>query len=94
MSTYYVTCHTPDNFDADRRLQGLGGHRNGAGWWHSIDVIIHMIKNQNETFFTNPPTGVGSLVVVRTAASGREYLKTRDDGLLGNNLLRLPHCPR
>lgn len=94
MSTYYVTCHTPDNFDLDRRLQGLGGNRNGAWWWHSIDVIIHLIKNEGATFYTQPPYGQGDLVVVRETSTGREYLKTLGDGLLPNNLLSLPVCPR
>ena len=93
MSTYYVTCHTPDNFDLDRRLQGLGGHRNGQGWWYSIDVIVQLIERENQTFFTDPPSGTGRLVVVRETATGKKYLKTLADGVYENNLLSLKHCP-
>lgn len=95
MATYYVTCHSPDNYDLDRRLQGLGGHRNGLSWWHSIDVIVHMIDNQGETFFTDPVYGDGDLVVTRVhPVSGRKYLKTLGDGQTPNNLLSLPICPQ
>lgn len=94
MSTYYVTCHTPDNLDLDRRIQGLGGSHDGSPWWHSIDVIIHMIDMQGETFFTKPLIGEGSLVVTRTKPNGRKYLTTLADNSYTNNLLSLPHCPQ
>lgn len=72
-----------------------GGHKDGNPWWHSIDVIIHLIDNQRETFFTQPPTGIGDLVVTRIhPSSGRKYLKTLGDGIAPNNLLALPRCPQ
>jgi hypothetical protein len=86
--TYYATCHTPDNFDLDRRIQGLGG----AGWWWNIDTIITMI-DQGHVFYTSPPNGVGRKIIVAVhPTSRRRYLKTEADGFVPNNILALPLC--
>lgn len=88
MSTYYATCHTPDNYDADRRIQGLGGPVMG---WLTIDTIITMI-DQGHTFYTSPPFGNGQLIVTATR-NNRRYLKTVADYIEPNNILSLPRCP-
>lgn len=90
MATYFATCHTPDNFDLDRRIQGLGG----TFWWWNIDTIIHMIEYQGHQFYTQPPFGLPALIVVRQHGNGRKYLTTVGDGFPPNNILRLPICPR
>ncbi len=91
MYTYYATCHTPDNIDLDRRIQGLGGPVMG---WLAIDVIIDMI-NQGHKFYTRPPYGTGQLIIVAThPRTGRRYLKTVADGVEPNNILSLPRCPQ
>ncbi len=87
MATYYATCHSPDNSDTDRRIQGLGG----AGWWWSIDTIIYMIDS-GHVFYTSPPIGTGKKIVTRTHANGRRYLTTEGDGFPPNNILNLPKC--
>lgn len=90
MATYYATCHTPDNFDADRRIQGLGG----AGWWYTIDQIITML-DQGHLFYTRPQFALDQQIITAIhPTSRRRYIKTVADGLVPNNILSLPHCTR
>lgn len=89
--TFQVTCHTPDDADRDRRMQGIGGP-SGGGWYLSIDQIIHNIENKGEKFWTVAPTGKSVWVYVRTTPNGRKYITTDADGVEPNNLLALPHC--
>ena len=91
MYTYFVTCHTPDNFDLDRRIQGLGGPVMG---WLSIDAVINMI-DQGHNFYTQPTYGNGQLIVTAVhPRNGRRYLKTVADDAEPNNILSLPPCPQ
>lgn len=92
MTTYRADCHTPDNSDADRRMQGLGGTV-PQGWWFGIDTIIRMI-GEGHTFYTMVNGNVALIVVAKHPTSGRLYLKTQADNYPYNNLLYLPHCPR
>ncbi|MBX7536410.1 DUF3892 domain-containing protein [Qipengyuania sp. GH1] len=88
MTTYYVTCHTPDNADLDRRIQGLGG----SFGWLAIDQIINLIKN-GAIFFTAPPLAVNRrIIVAQHPRTYRLYLKTDADGVEPNNILALPRC--
>ena len=88
MSSFQVTCHTPDNLDADRRIQGLGGP-----WgWYDIDTIIAMIESQLHNFWVTV-YGVPTDVVVRQhGIFGKKYLTTVADGFPPNNLLNLRVC--
>lgn len=90
MTTFYATCHKPDNFDLDRRIQGLGGN-----WGYTaIDTIIYMIDVLGHTFYTRPPFGNGQLIITAVhPQSRRKYLKTVADGIAPNNILALPRCP-
>ena len=92
MTTFRADCHTPDNADTDRRLQGLGG-TTPVAWWYGIDTIIAMI-GRGDTFYTMVNNQVALIVVERHPVSGRLYLKTQPDHYPQNNLLHLPHCPR
>lgn len=87
MADLQATCHTPDNADADRRLQGLGG----VGWKHSIDEIIRNIDNRTNTYWTRV-NGVRANIEVKQRPNGRRYIKTTADGYEPNNLLALPRC--
>ena len=88
MAIYYATCHTPDNGDTDRRIQGLGG----AFGWLGTDRIIEMI-NYGHNFFTSPVSGVGrKIIVAQHPSTRRYYLKTEADGVEPNNILALPPC--
>lgn len=96
MSDYFVYCHTPDNNDPDRRIQGLGffGAPNGTvAQWLPIDTIIAFI-DAGHRFFVRV-RDVQTQVVVRQHAHYpyRRYLTTIADGYPPNNLLNLPHCP-
>jgi hypothetical protein len=88
--SFQVTCHTPDNQDRDRRIQGLGGP-GGGGWYLAIDTLIAGIEAGTFRLWTKD--AVGSVVSIIVASrNGRKYLKTESDGLEPNNLLALPHC--
>ncbi|WP_366510230.1 DUF3892 domain-containing protein [uncultured Sphingomonas sp.] len=91
MTTYRADCHSPDNLDLDRRIQGLGGTSPSA-WWFGIDTIIAMIS-QEHVFYTMVRGQVALIVVKQHPVSRRKYLATAADGLLENNLLNLPRCP-
>jgi hypothetical protein len=98
MAIYRVTCHTPDNADADRRIQGLGGVGPiGHGiappprWWHDIDTIFGMIWDGDRLYVSVAGQNVD--VVVRRHPHSRLYfLTTEGDDFPPNNLLKLPLC--
>lgn len=88
---FQVTCHTPDNADPDRRLQGLGGPKLG-GWWDNIDTLIRDIEAGKYDLWTTTPHGEAVWVYVRQTDAGRKFLTTQADGREPNNLLALPYC--
>ncbi|WP_442958006.1 DUF3892 domain-containing protein [Phenylobacterium sp.] len=88
---YQVTCHTPDDLDPDRRIEGLGGPGNGKQWWLPIDELISGIERGAYDLWTVTPERQSVWVVV-AVRNGRKYLKTEADGLEPNNLLALRHC--
>lgn len=90
MATFQVNCHNPDDDDADRRLEGLGGP-GGGGWYRSIDALIKLIE-QGDKFWTTDKDN-NSVWIIVAKRNGRKYLKTENDGVEPNNLLALPHCP-
>ncbi|MCV3239327.1 DUF3892 domain-containing protein [Mesorhizobium sp. ZC-5] len=87
--TYQVTCHTPDNADKDRRLQGVGGP-GGDGWYRTVDQMIAHIEG-GDRFWTVDQHG-NSVWLMVSSRNGRKYIKTESDGVEPNNLLALPHC--
>ena len=89
LPNYQVTAHRPDNADADRRLQGLGG----SGWYNDIDSLIAGIESKIFRLWTTTPDGKSVWVKVEVRPrTGRKYLKTEADGVEPNNLLALPRC--
>jgi hypothetical protein len=88
---FQVTCHKPDDYDRDRRIEGLGGP-GGGGWYHDIDQLIDWIESGVYRFWT-VDTGNNSVWVEVKMRNGTKYLKTTSDGIEPNNLLALPHCP-
>ena len=88
---HQVTCHTPDDSDRDRRLEGLGGP-DGGGWYRAIDTLIYGIENGDFSLWTTTAKGESVWIVV-AERNRRKYLKTEADGVEPNNLLALPRCP-
>ena len=89
MAIYYATCHTPDNGDTDRRIQGLGG----SFGRYTVDQIILMINN-GHMFYTAPALAPRRKIeVAQHPRTYRLYLKTDADGVEPNNILALPRCP-
>ncbi|MER9242871.1 DUF3892 domain-containing protein [Mesorhizobium sp. M0633] len=88
--TFQVTCHKPDNADADRRLQGVGGP-GGNGWYRTVDQMITLIGGGDRFWTADRNRNTVWLVVA--VRNGRKYIKTDADGIEPNNLLALPHCP-
>lgn len=89
MGTYFVTAYRPDNFDLDRRIQGIWV--SGIGY-KPIDIVIWEIKFDLHEYWVDSRIGRVKIIVARRPNSGREYLKTVPDGLEPNNILALPHC--
>lgn len=93
---YRVTCHTPDDSDPDRRLQGVGGTgikgTEGEPWWLPIDDAISGIEAGLFELWTVDQKG-NSVWVLVDQRNGRKYLRTESDGVEPNNLLALNPCP-
>ena len=89
-----VHCHKPDNADADRRIQGIGGvNANTTRWYLPIDDAINGILSGKWDFFVEVRGRRVKVIVEKNAKSGRLYLTTEGDGFPPNNLLNLPICP-
>jgi len=97
MADYYVGCHTPDNYDPDRRIQGLGfyGPPNASiRQWLDIDSIISMVESGVHRFWVPAMDGRPQVAVVvrQRGPFGRKFLQTLPDQWPYNNLLLLPTC--
>lgn len=82
-----VTCVTKPHPDSPHEaITRLGG----PGWNLTRQQVVAAIKD-GDTYFTNDGVKL-AILEVRTSASGIEYVQTRADGRLTNNLLELPSC--
>ncbi len=88
MASFQVTCHTPDEMNAERRIRGLGGQ----GWWFPADAIIQMIQNRQHEFWISIGQERVELAVGRHGVGGRTYITTAADEFPPKGLLRLPIC--
>lgn len=84
---FIVTCHTPDDGDEDRRIQGLGGN----GWWYNVDTIIDLIR-EGHRFRVDVSGRSVEVTIGQRGLLGRQFLTTARDGFPPNNLLKLPKC--
>ena len=89
MASFHVTCHTPDEMNAERRIRGLGGQ----GWWFPTDAIIQIIEKQQHDFWLTIDKQRVELVVGRHGVGGRTYLTTSGNEFPPKHLLSLPVCP-
>jgi hypothetical protein len=88
MAAFQVTCHTPDEMNAERRIRGLGGQ----GWWFPTDAVIQMIEKGQHEFWVSINQQRVDLVVGRHGVAGRTYITTGEGEFPPNKLLRLPVC--
>lgn len=88
MASFQVTCHAPDDMDAERRIRGLGGQ----GWWFPTESIIQMIENREHEFWASIDRQRHEITVGRHGVTGRKYLTTAAGGFPPKGLLSLPNC--
>ncbi len=88
MASFQVTCHAPDELDAERRIRGLGGQ----GWWFPTEAIIQMLEQQQFEFWVSTDNQRVDLAVRRHGVAGRKFLTTVAGEFPPNTLLRLPIC--
>ena len=78
--------------DPHLRISHVGGvNPDQTRWKLTEDEAIAGIKQGRWNFYVY--AGGARVDVIVATHSGREYLKTRADGLHPNNLLALPECP-
>ena len=88
MASFQVTCHAPDDINAERRIRGLGGQ----GWWFPTDSIIQMIENGQHEFWVSIDKQRVQLAVSRHGSTGSKYLTTAAGEFPPKGLLSLPVC--
>jgi hypothetical protein len=88
MAARQITCITklPNHQDRHRRIQAVGGN----GFYDAEDTAIANVKRDPEYYFVREQ-GVSVWVIVKNH-EGRDYLKTKTDHFLPDNLLSLPEC--
>lgn len=93
LPNHQVTHHRPDDSDADRRIEGLGGPdaTTGGLWYQDIDYLIEGLESGDYELWTVDQEG-NSVWIVVDQRNGRKFLRTTSDGIVPNNLLALPHC--
>ena len=82
---------TPRNIPHGR-IQNVGGSENGQRWRLTEEEAIAGIEAKKWLFYVC--IGGESVRVIVAQHDGRKYLKTLNDGLQPNTLLRLPECAR
>lgn len=88
MASFQVTCHAPDDINAERRIRGLGGQ----GWWFPTDSIIQIIENRQHEFWVSIDKQRVELAVKRHGVTGSKYLTTAAGEFPPKSLLSLPVC--
>ncbi len=87
MSRLQVTCiHKTNRYNPHERIEMIGG----SGWKCTEQEAIQYIKRGQHSFYVSRGGAVADVIIA--IHLGREYLKTRPDGLSPDNLLSLPEC--
>ena len=79
------------HYNPHERIESVGGFHGGQRWKLSEDDAIKGIKAGKWNFYVH--SGGREVDVIIAVHLGREYLKTRNDHYLWDNLLQLPDCP-
>lgn len=80
-----------DRQNPHERIQAIGGISNGKPWNLPEASAIQGIKDGKWDFYVT--RGGRTVDVLIATHSGREYLKTENDGYSPDNLLSLNSCP-
>jgi hypothetical protein len=88
-----IACITklPNHQDRHRRIQAVGGGSGIARWKDTEEAAIANVKRDPQAYYVSEQ-GKSVWVIVKKH-DGRDYLKTRTDNFLPDNLLSLPECP-
>jgi hypothetical protein len=87
MANLRVTCiNKREHQNPHERITHIGG----TGWKYTETDAISYIKQRTHTFYVH--VGNNTIDVIVVTHLGREYLKTRNDGVKPDNLLSLPEC--
>lgn len=79
-----------DRQNPHERIQAIGGVHGGQRWKMSEESAIQSIKAGKYDFYVT--RGGRTVDVIIATHSGREYLKTENDGYSPDNLLSLDAC--
>lgn len=81
-----------DRQSPHERISDVGGvGADGRRWTLTEDQAITGIKDGTYSFYVNVDNKRVDVIVA--VHEGREYLKTKADGVIPNNLLSLSECP-
>lgn len=81
-----------DRENPHERIINVGGtNSDGMRWKQSQETTIREIDNGEWTFYVD--VGGNTVEVITATHNGHKYIKTRNDGIQPDNLLKLPECP-
>ncbi|MGD0117528.1 MAG: DUF3892 domain-containing protein [Candidatus Binatus sp.] len=96
MSDRKVFCvNKPDRNSRHEHITHLGGtdRLTGASWKFTREQVIRRILRQIDTFYTTDDKARKRADVEVVNEVGKAlYVRTRQDGVLSDNLLHLPEC--
>jgi hypothetical protein len=90
-----VLCiNKPDRNSRHEHITNLGGTDSvGGSWKFTREEVIRRIERNIDTFYTRDDrTGKRANVEIVREAGKQPYVRTREDGILADNLLSLPEC--
>jgi len=87
MAHLQITCiNKTDRFNPHERIQNVGG----PGFKFSQPDVIRCIEQGIHSFYVS--VGGYTINVIVVVHNGNKYIKTQNDGVQPDNLLRLPEC--
>jgi histone H3/H4 len=87
MPRLQITCiNKADRQNPHERIQNVGG----AGFKFSQPDAIKCIEQRLHSFYVS--VGGNTVNVIIATHNGNKYIKTENDGIQPDNLLKLPEC--